>query len=146
MEILYQSLYFETMFIKIAESQNLKISSEDWAMLGYAIRYRTERYRYNTVPYSPIIMVRLVNTRHRSVRNRTVPVPYKYKVSPQDLLDYFGPDAPPLEDPLSSMVMLDILKTMLATAPPLSSPHKDGWRNENLVEIAKDPTCGAALV
>jgi len=29
-------------------------------------------------------------------------------------------------------------------APP-SSPHRDNWRNEHLVELARDPTCGSAL-
>jgi hypothetical protein len=27
----------------------------------------------------------------------------------------------------------------------LSSPHKDGWRNELFVEMDKDPACAAAL-
>ena len=66
-------------------------------------------------------------------------------VDPQDLLDYYGPAAPPLEDPPSSVVTLELLRTVLATAPPLSSPHRDGWRNEHMSELAADPACGAAL-
>ena len=66
-------------------------------------------------------------------------------VDPQDLLDYFGPAAPPLEDQPSSVVTLELLRTCLAAAPPLSSPHRDGWRNEHLDELAKDNACGTAL-
>ena len=50
-----------------------------------------------------------------------------------------------MEDPLPNVVTLDILKTCLAAAPPLSSPHKDGWRNDYLVDLARDPACAAAL-
>ena len=56
-------------------------------------------------------------------------------VDPQDLLDYFGPEAPPLEDQPSSVVTLELLRTCLASAPPLSSPHRDGWRNEHMDEL-----------
>jgi hypothetical protein len=51
-------------------------------------------------------------------------------VSPTDLLHYYGQATPPLEDSLPNIVTLDILKTCMAAAPPLSSPHRDGWRNE----------------
>ena len=66
-------------------------------------------------------------------------------VDPQDLLDYFGPAAPPLEEQPPSVVTLELLRTCLATAPSLSSPHRDGCRNEHMEELATDPSCGAAL-
>jgi hypothetical protein len=52
--------------------------------------------------------------------------PEPSRVSPEDLLDYFGPDAPPLEEAPSNTVTIDTLTACLATAPPLSSPHRDG--------------------
>jgi hypothetical protein len=66
-------------------------------------------------------------------------------VDPQDLLDLYGPAAPPLEDQPASVVTLELLRTCLASAPPLSSPHRDGWRNEHLSELARDQACGTAL-
>jgi hypothetical protein len=33
----------------------------------------------------------------------------------------------------------------LAYAPPLSSPHKDGWRVKHLTSLAADLACGEAL-
>jgi hypothetical protein len=42
--------------------------------------------------------------------------------------------------------MSETLRACLATAPPtLSSPPKDGCRNEHFVDLARDPACGAAL-
>ena len=66
-------------------------------------------------------------------------------VSPHDLLDYFGPAAPPLDDPLPTTTTLETPRACLATAPPLSSPHGDGWRNEHFVDLARDQACGVAL-
>ena len=66
-------------------------------------------------------------------------------VDPQDLRDFYGPVAPPMEDQPLSVVTLELLRTGLAAAPPFSSPHRDGWRNEHLVDFARDPTCGSAL-
>ncbi len=66
-------------------------------------------------------------------------------VDPKDLMEYYGPLAPPLEDQPPSVVTLEMLRSVLAAAPPLSSPHRDGWRNEHLVELARDPACGIAL-
>jgi hypothetical protein len=66
-------------------------------------------------------------------------------LDPQDLLDPYGPAAPPLEDQPPSVVTLDLLRTCLASAPLLSSPHRDGWRNEHLSELARDQACGTAL-
>jgi len=40
---------------------------------------------------------------------------------------------------------MELLRTCLSSAPPLSSPHKDGWRNEHLAELARDATCRTAL-
>ena len=82
------------------------------------------------------------------MRSLTAPFfPEPCVVSQQDLLDYYGPPAPPpsLEDPLPTVVTLNLLRNCLAAAPPLSSPHRDGCRNEHLAELAKDPECGTAL-
>ncbi len=40
---------------------------------------------------------------------------------------------------------METLRSCLAVAPPLSSPHKDGGRIEHLVPLAADPVCGEAL-
>ena len=47
-------------------------------------------------------------------------------VDPQDLIDLYGLAAPPLEEHPSPVVTLELLRTCLAAAPPLSSPHRDG--------------------
>ena len=33
----------------------------------------------------------------------------------------------------------------MVVAPPLSSPHKDGWRTKNLSQLAPNDACGEAL-
>jgi hypothetical protein len=66
-------------------------------------------------------------------------------VSQADLMDLYGPAAPPLQDPPSNTVTVETLTACLAAAPPLSSPHRDGWRNEHFVDLAKDGACGVAL-
>ena len=53
-------------------------------------------------------------------------------ISEEDLRDYYGPAAPPLLDAEHARIILDIVRTCLVAAPPLSSPHKDGWRTEHL--------------
>jgi len=60
-------------------------------------------------------------------------------------MHYYGPAAPPLEDAPPNIVTVDLLHTCLAATPPLSSPHRDGWRNEHFVEMARDPACATAL-
>jgi len=53
---------------------------------------------------------------------------------------------PPLfSNGLPVKVTLANMRDYIATAPPLSSPHKDGWRVEHLVPLAADSTCGEAL-
>jgi hypothetical protein len=47
-------------------------------------------------------------------------------VFPNDLLDYFGPAVFPLENPPYNTVIVETLTACLVTAPPLSSPHRDG--------------------
>jgi hypothetical protein len=71
--------------------------------------------------------------------------PEPRRVSEADILDLYGPAAPPLEDAPPSVVTAEILSACLEAAPPLSSPHRDGWRNEHFVEMAKDPACAAAM-
>ena len=66
-------------------------------------------------------------------------------VSEEDLRDYYGPAAPPLPDVEPIRITLEILATCLAAAPPLFSPHKDGWRTEHLSQLAPDDECGKAL-
>ena len=34
---------------------------------------------------------------------------------------------------------------MPSSGPPLSTPHRDGWRNEQFFEMVKDPACGSTL-
>jgi len=66
-------------------------------------------------------------------------------VDPHDLIDMYGPIAPPLEEQPLSDVTLELLRTCPETTPPLSSPHRDGWRNEHLVDLARDTECVTAL-
>ncbi len=40
---------------------------------------------------------------------------------------------------------LETLRTCLVADPPLSSPHKDGWRIEHLSQLAPDDAYGEAL-
>jgi len=63
----------------------------------------------------------------------------------EDLLDYHGPSAPLLLDVPPIYVTLDNLRLCMVTAPPLSSPYKDGWRVEHLISLAVDLVCGEAL-
>jgi len=76
---------------------------------------------------------------------RATPPLSRSTVSAQDLLDYFGPSTPPLDDPLPTTATLETLQTCLAAAPPLSTPHRDGWRNEHFVDLARHQACGTAL-
>ena len=62
-----------------------------------------------------------------------------------DLLDYYGPTTPPLLDAQPISITIDNLRTCLASAPPLSFPHKDGWRVKYLIPLAADPAYGEAL-
>jgi hypothetical protein len=43
------------------------------------------------------------------------------------------------------MVTLDTLRTCIAAAHPLSSPHKDGWRVAHFIPLVSDPDCGETL-
>ena len=40
---------------------------------------------------------------------------------------------------------LDTLKECLAAAPPLSLPHRDGWRNELLEALTRDDVCDGVV-
>jgi hypothetical protein len=62
------------------------------------------------------------------------------------LLDYFGPTAS-LSNPEAQFVLITMgnLRECLFVAPPLSSPHKDDWRIENLTPLVADPDCGQTL-
>ena len=43
-------------------------------------------------------------------------------VDPHDLMDYYGPAAPPLEDQPPSVVTLDMLRSCLAAVPSSRQP------------------------
>ena len=66
-------------------------------------------------------------------------------ISEEDLLEYYGPAAPPSPDAHPVVVTLYTLRTCIAASPPLSSPHKDGWRVEQFIPLVVDPDCGEAL-
>jgi hypothetical protein len=66
-------------------------------------------------------------------------------LAPEDLLAYYDPPAIPLLDKPPPTITLDLLRQCLDAAPPLSTPHNDGWRNEHFIELMKDPACGMAL-
>jgi hypothetical protein len=62
-------------------------------------------------------------------------------VDPTDLMDYYGPAAPPPPGgPVPVIRYSGDAPELSGRTPPLSSPHRDGWRNEHLVELARDPT------
>ena len=64
---------------------------------------------------------------------------------PANLMAYYGPPTAPLPDQPPHVIVVDLLRKCLDAAPPLSTPHKDGCKNEHLSELAKDDFCGAAL-
>jgi hypothetical protein len=66
-------------------------------------------------------------------------------VSDADLLEYYGPHVAPSPDAEPVRITLDILRTCIADAPPLSSPHKDGWRTEHLATLSANQVCNEAL-
>ena len=66
-------------------------------------------------------------------------------ISEEDLRNYYGPEAAPLPNAQPALVTVDILRTCLASSPPLSSPHRDGWRTEHLSQLAPDDACCEAL-
>jgi hypothetical protein len=66
-------------------------------------------------------------------------------ISDDDLRDYYGPAVAPLPDAELARITLEILRTCLATAPPLSSHHRDGWRTEHLSQLVLDDAYGEAL-
>ena len=71
--------------------------------------------------------------------------PQPVGVSEEILMDYYGRAAPLNPNNPAINVSLDNLRACLAAAPPLSSPHKDGWRVEHLTSLVVDPACGEAL-
>ena len=71
--------------------------------------------------------------------------PDSFGVSEIDLHDHYGSVAPPPPDALPVEVTLDTLRTFIAMAPPLSTPHKDGWRVEYMVPLVANQSCGEAL-
>ena len=66
-------------------------------------------------------------------------------VTQEDLIAYNGPPASPLPGHPPPVITIDLLRQCLDAAPPLSTPHKDGRRNEHLSKLAKDDACGHAL-
>ncbi len=51
----------------------------------------------------------------------------------------------PLLDAELVSITLDILRSCLVASPPLSSPHKDGWRTKHLTQLTPDDACGEAI-
>ena len=66
-------------------------------------------------------------------------------VPEEDLLDHYDLAAPPNPDNPPVSVDLETLRPCLVVAPPLSYPHKDGWRVEHLVPLAVGLACGENL-
>jgi hypothetical protein len=66
-------------------------------------------------------------------------------ISEEDLLEYYGQASPSSPEAQPVIVTLDTLRTCIAASPPLSSPHKDGWRVEHFIALVADPDCGEAL-
>ena len=59
--------------------------------------------------------------------------------------DFYGPAAAPLPDSQHARITVEILRNCMATAPPLSSPHRYGWRTEHLSQISPNDSCCEAL-
>jgi hypothetical protein len=71
--------------------------------------------------------------------------PEPSEVHETDLHDLSGHATPPSLDTMPIQVSLDTLRTCIAAAAPLSSPHKDGWRVEHMAPLAVDQARGEAL-
>jgi len=66
-------------------------------------------------------------------------------ISEEDLKDFYGLAAAPLPDSQPVRITVEILRSCPAAAPPLSSPHRDGWRTEHLSQLAPDDAWCEAL-
>jgi hypothetical protein len=60
------------------------------------------------------------------------------EVLPQDLIDTFGEPRPVNVDRATATIYVDKVRECIATTPPLTSPHRDGWRTESLEALARD--------
>jgi hypothetical protein len=47
----------------------------------------------------------------------------------------YGPEINPPEESMASVVTMDIVLKCLASVPPLTTSHKDGWRAEHLLSL-----------
>ena len=66
-------------------------------------------------------------------------------VRPEDLVEFYGEPPPVVTDRTATTIKVDKVRECIAAAPPLTSPHRDGWRMEHLESLARDDAFGAAL-
>ena len=58
--------------------------------------------------------------------------PAREEVNPDDLTKLYGESRQVIKDGASTTIRVDKVQECIAAAPPLISPHKDGWRIEHL--------------
>ncbi len=63
----------------------------------------------------------------------------------EDLTDLYGEPKTIRADRSATTIERDKVRECIATAPSLTSPHKDGWRMEHLEALARDDAFAAAL-
>jgi hypothetical protein len=60
-------------------------------------------------------------------------------------MDYYNQAASPSPEVHPIEVTIHILRACLAAEPPLSSPHRDGWRIEHKIPLVDNPAYGANM-
>ena len=66
-------------------------------------------------------------------------------VREEDLTELYGVPKPLVGDRPSTTITVDKVRVCIAAAPPLTSPHRDGWRMEHLEALSRDMGVATAL-
>jgi hypothetical protein len=66
-------------------------------------------------------------------------------VRPEDLVELYGEPPPVVLDRAATTISVDKVRECIAAAPPLTSPHRDGWRMEHLEALALNDEFAVAL-
>ncbi len=66
-------------------------------------------------------------------------------VDEESLRNLYGPRVTPTRESTAVTITLEDVYKCLAKVAPLTTPHKDGWREEHVIALCKDVDCGAAF-
>ena len=66
-------------------------------------------------------------------------------VRDEDLSKLYGEPKPVVADRRSTNIKVAKVRECIADAPPLTSPHRDGWRMEHLGALSRDDALASAL-